>query len=191
MKENSHAARLKCPGCGGSSFTANPDGSLVCNYCHATYTLPEHICPFCGAPHAPDDRRCPSCGAELVRECPACGAPNSLLARRCQACGQRLEILDSLFDRVTGTRADWLLRVREDAPTIKAQEEEASRSRLADMWAAETRRREALMQARAERDRQQRIIMTVTISIVALVVILILVALAIVMSRLPGLSFPY
>jgi len=100
-----------------------------------------------------------------------------------------MEILDSLFARMTGTWADWLRQAREGAPVIKAQEEAASQARLADMWAAETRRRDALAQARAERDRQQRIIVTVTVSIVALVIVAILIALAIVMSRTPSPYF--
>jgi len=94
-----------------------------------------------------------------------------------------MEMLDSLFSRVTGTRADWLRQVREEAPTIKNQEEVASQARLAGMWAADARRREALARARAERDRQQRIIVTVTVAIVALVIVVVLVTLAITMSR--------
>jgi t-SNARE complex subunit (syntaxin) len=97
-----------------------------------------------------------------------------------------MEILESLFARVTGTRAEWLRQVREGAPEVKAQEEAASQARLADMWAAEKRRREDLVQARAERDRQQRILVTVTVAIVVVVVVVILVALAIVTLRAPS-----
>jgi t-SNARE complex subunit (syntaxin) len=100
-----------------------------------------------------------------------------------------MEILDSLFARVTGTRAEWLRQVREEAPSMKAQEEEASKARLADMWAAERRRREALAQSRAERDRQQRIIIAVTAAIIVLVIIVILIVLAIMTSSPPG-SYP-
>jgi hypothetical protein len=147
---------------------------------------PEQTCLLCGSPYEPGDRRCPSCGAELVRECPACGAPNPLAARKCLACGQELERLDSLFARVTGAKADWLRHVREEAPTIKAQEEDASRSRLEDMWAAETRRREALALMRAERDRQQRILVTVAVSMIALVVVVVLIAVVVWLSRAPS-----
>jgi len=103
-----------------------------------------------------------------------------------------MEILESLFARVTETRAGWLRHVREEAPAIRAQQEVASQARLAEMWAAEDRRREDLRRARAERDRQQRIIVTVTVAVVALVVVAVLVALVITMSRTPSPYFyPY
>jgi predicted amidophosphoribosyltransferase len=146
----------------------------------------ERACPFCGATYELGARHCSSCGADLVRECPACGALNALDSGRCLACGQELEILDSLFARVTGRRAEWLRQLREEAPAIKVQQEEASQARLAGMWADETRRREELARARAERDRQQRIIVGVAVGIVAIIVIAILVTLMITMSRTPG-----
>ncbi len=186
MEKKLRPLRPRCPRCGNSSFSADPDGRLICDQCQATLSPPGRVCPVCGAPCAPDDRHCPSCGTDLVRECPTCGALNPSIARKCLACGQELEILDSLFARVTGTRAQWLREVREGAPAIKAQEEAASESRLAEMWAAETRRREALAQARAERDRQQRIIIAVTASIVILVIIAILIGLTFVTANLPG-----
>jgi predicted amidophosphoribosyltransferase len=191
MKGSSYSARLECPGCGSASLTACPDGSLICDYCHTTYVPPERACPVCGAPYELDARHCPSCGVDLVRECPACGALNPSVAGKCLVCGQEMEILDSLFERVTGTRADWLRQVREEAPAIKAQEKAASQARLAEMWAAETRRRETLAQARAERDRQQRIIVTVTVSTVVLVVVAVLIALAVILGRTPSPYFSY
>ncbi len=189
MKDDSHSARLECPGCGSSSFTASSDGSLTCNYCHATYVPPERTCPVCGAVYEPDDRHCPSCGADLVRKCPACGVLNPSVARKCLVCGQEMEILESLFARVTGTRGDWLRQAREEAPAIKAQEEAASEYRLADMWAADERRREALAQTQAEHDRQQRIIITVTITIVAFVIVVALIAVAITASHIQSPYF--
>jgi len=92
--------------------------------------------------------------------------------------------LDSLFARITGSRADWLREAREESEAIKSQEEEASQSRLADMWAVEERRREALAQARAERDRQQRILVTVAVSIFALILLGLLVALVVTVGRM-------
>ncbi len=179
MKEHSHPEQLECPGCGSASFNANPDGSLVCDYCHTAYAPPERACSVCGAAYEPDAHRCPSCGAELVRECPDCGAPNPLLARKCMACGQRLEILESLFNRVTGTRGDWLRQVREEAPAIKVQQEAMSQARLAEMWSTEARRRETLAQAQVEQKRQERFIVAVAIAVVAIVITAVLVALAI------------
>ena len=93
------------------------------------------------------------------------------------ACGQELDVLDALFARVAGETAGWLQQVREQAPAIKAQQEEASQSRLAEMRADEMRRREAMARAQVERDRQQRIIVTVTVAIVALVFVVAFVSL--------------
>lgn len=140
----------------------------------------ERTCPVCGTACEPGAYRCPSCGADLERECPVCGAPNPPLAHECLACGQRLEILGSLFDRVTGTRTDWLNQAREEASGIKAQEEAASQTRLAEMWATESSRREDLAQAQVERDRQERIIVAVTVAAVALVIIVVIIMLVIV-----------
>ncbi|MFQ6100476.1 MAG: zinc ribbon domain-containing protein [Anaerolineae bacterium] len=187
MAKNSQPERLECPGCGSSSFTASPDGSLVCDYCHTAYVLPGRACPVCGAVYEPDARHCPACGADLVRECPACGTPNPAVARKCAACGQEMEILESLFARVTGTRAGWLREIREEAPAIKAQQEATSRARLADMWAADARRREALARAQAERDRQQRIMWNV--ALVVLIIVVVLIILAIVISRIQSPYF--
>lgn len=189
MGENSSTMRLECPGCGSSFFTTGPDGGLVCDYCHAAYAPPERACLVCGAAYEPDALRCPSCGADLVRECPACGAANSLVTGKCLVCGQEMEILDPLFARVTGTQGDWLRQVREEASTIKARQEAASKARLSGMWAAEMHRREALAQARAERDRQQRIIVAITVAIVVFVIIAVLVALVITTSRTPSPHF--
>lgn len=139
----------------------------------------ERTCPQCGTAYEPGVYRCLSCGADLERECPVCGALNPPLAHECLACGQRLEILGSLFDRVTGTRTDWLNQAREEASGIKAQEEAASQTRLAQMWATESSRREDLAQAQVERDRQERIIVAVTVAAVALVIVVVIIMLAI------------
>lgn len=186
----SDAVPWQCPGCGGTSFTVRPDGSLTCDDCQAAYVAPERACPACGATYQPEARRCPACGADLVRDCPACGAQNPWSASECLACGQELDILEALFARIAGTRTDWLRQVREGAPVLKAQEETASQARLAEMWEAEARRREDLERARAERDRQQRVLWTV--AIVVLVIVLALIALTLVISSPPSPHvYPY
>jgi len=129
--KDSHSVQLECPNCGSSSFATNPDGSVMCNYCHAVYEPPG---------------------------------------------GQ---VLDQLFERVTTTRTDWLRQVREEASAIKAQDEAASQARLAEMWATDERRREAIAQARAERDRQQRVMWSVALVVIVIFVVLVIVAIVI------------
>ena len=98
-------------------------------------------------------------------------------------------MLEALLTRATGATADWLQQQRDAAPAIKAQEEAASQARLAKMWAAEERRREELGRAQAERDRQQKIIVTITIAIAALLVIATVIVAAITASGAPSPHF--
>ena len=135
-------------------------------------------CPECGAAAAPDARFCSSCGTTLLRDCPACGAPNKLGARECTSCGQRLEILDTLFDRLTTDRAKWLNQLQQEAPAVKVQAEEASQARLQEMWALEAQRREELQQALIAREHQQRILVIAIVIAVAAVLVAVLVTLA-------------
>jgi len=174
MKE---PALPRCPGCGSTSFAADPEEGLICTYCRSALPLSENVCPNCGAPCEPTALYCPSCDSDLSRECPACSALNPPLARECLRCGQRLDVLDSLFSRVTGVGNEWLREVREGSPALKAQQQSASHARLTGMWADETHRREALARSEAERDRQERILIAATI-VVAILLVIAIVALA-------------
>ena len=144
MQDQPIPARLECPGCGGSSFTAGPDDSFTCNSCHAVYILPE---------------------------------------RERQTRGQEPGMLDALFVRATTATTDWLQQQRDEAPAIKAQQEAASQARLAEMWAADERRREGLARAQAEHDRRQKIIVATTVALVAVFVIAAIVLAAFAASR--------
>ncbi len=115
---------------------------------------------------------------EETRDCLSCGHVNPADASHCEACGQELGVLGTLFERVTGSRSDWLQELREQAPTLKAQQEAVSQAQMAEMLAAEERRYAALAQARAERDRQQRILVGVTAA-VCILLILIVIAVAV------------
>jgi ribosomal protein L40E len=179
MSEKPDTALPNCPGCGSSSFVANPNGNPICEYCFMAYTPSKQTCPDCGTPHEPDARRCTSCGADLLRPCLACGALNSWTVPRCLVCGQEMGILGSLFERVTSTRSGWLDEVREEATELKAQQEAIADAQLAEMWEIERHRREAMARAQAERDRQQRLILTLIGIAAALCIIAVIVALVI------------
>lgn len=99
-------------------------------------------------------------------------------------------MLDVLFARASMQRADWLREVREEASTVKAQQEAASEAQLAEMWAVERQRRRALAEAQAERDREHRIMFTVLGVVIAIIVIGVLVAVAISLSQPPAPSLP-
>jgi hypothetical protein len=82
-----------------------------------------------------------------------------------------------MFARLTRSTPDQLRRVREAGATIKAREEAASHARLADFWAEDDRRREALAKARAERARQERLGLALVVGVgVIFVVIAVVVA---------------
>ena len=118
----------------------------------------------------------------MVRPCQDCGALNPLNARYCLVCTQELTILDALFARVTGTTADRLHQQREQAAAAKAQEKTASRTRMAEMWAAEADRRKAVAEAQAKREQQERTFLIVAVSISIIVFIAVVITL-LVLSR--------
>lgn len=150
----------------------------------STQADPEELtCPNCGETYEPGFRHCPHCGTPLAYECPACGALNPVLARRCSACQQELEILDSLFTRITTQPwGDWQRELRGEANALKEELEAASQAHLARMWETDRQYREELAQARAEQERQQRIIVGVAVGLVALAVLAVLIALLIVIG---------
>ena len=78
---------------------------------------------------------------------------------------------DSLFERLTTRTPDQLRRIREKGERIKKEEETASQARLALMWAEDDRRREALADARAKRERQERRILMASLLLAGLAII--------------------
>lgn len=173
------ASPVTCSGCGSSSFIARQDSLPVCAYCGAPYTPTDPECPRCGERYDPGARRCPSCGAWLTRGCPVCGTLNPLVASQCLVCGQALSVAEAMFERLTTKTPAQLRRMREAGARVKIEERRASQSRMAEMWAADDRRREAREQAQALRARQERLIVTVAIVLVgAAVVVGIILAVA-------------
>lgn len=171
--EHQPASPTRCSGCRSTSFTAGPDGVVVCDYCGSARAERELECPRCGSPQATEaDGLCLSCGAVLARECPVCGVLNPTAARECVACGQTLVATDALFDRLTTRAPDQLRRIRETGAAIKTEEESASRARAAQMWADERAQREAWERVQAERDRRDRLILTVVIALVGVAILL-------------------
>ncbi|NLE46219.1 MAG: zinc ribbon domain-containing protein [Chloroflexi bacterium] len=136
------------------------------------------MCVSCGTACPVEWRHCPACGSPIGQICPACGEINPLTARDCSACGQILDVTEALLDRVVTERTAWLRHVREEAPSHKIQEQNASKARLDAMWELEAQRQTELKLSLAERERQQRIIVSITVGVVAVVVIALLILLA-------------
>jgi len=170
------APSIGCPGCGSTSFTADSNRLPVCEYCQVAYGAHGVECDRCGTAYKLTTRRCPTCGAALVCECPVCGTLNPLMAIKCLVCQQTLDAVDQMFARLTRSTTAQLHRTRELGADIKDLEEAASEARLAKMWAEEEERRAELAQARAERQRQERLMITIAIGVVAIIVITAIVA---------------
>jgi len=172
----SSAPSISCPGCGSTSFTTDSNGLPVCEYCQVAYEVRGSQCDRCGTAYELTVRHCPTCGVELVGECPICGTLNPLDAAKCLVCGQTLDAADQMFARLTRSTATQLRRTRELGADIKALEEAASEAQLAKMWAEEEARQAELAQARAERQRQERLMITIAIGVAAIIVVAAIVA---------------
>jgi hypothetical protein len=81
-----------------------------------------------------------------------------------------------MLTRLTKSTQDQLRQLRQAGATIKAQEEAASRARLAEMWAEDEQRREELAQARAERARRERRTIALALGLAAIVVVIAILA---------------
>jgi len=143
-------------------------------------------CSACGALCLPGARHCPSCGSELGMVCLHCGALNAATAQFCQNCGQSFNIVEPILERVTSGRYGWLTRVQQDADSVKELEEKASQARLSAMWEIEAQRREELSQARAERERQQRILVWGSVGIAAAFIAIILITFILLTTHAPA-----
>jgi len=94
-------------------------------------------------------------------------------------------VADSLFERLATGTPDQLRRMRQKGKQIKSDEEIASRTRLARMWAEDDRRRQALADAHAERERQERLILMASLALVGLAIVVVIV---LAISGAPGPS---
>ncbi len=142
---------LRCSGCGSTALVPNPDGTLTCAYCGTTYEITGRTCPYCGA-------------------------ANLLEAKYCSQCGHLMDVLGFILEtRAPTSTQEHLEHVRREAAKIKAETEAASQERLRRWWAEEEERRQALAAAQAERDRQERMLLTGALAFAAIIILAILV----------------
>lgn len=166
---------LHCTQCGASPLGDNGDGTVSCSYCGTKFAHPERVCPQCGAVNEQDTRQCVSCGQRLREPCVRCGTLNWVHASHCRSCGALLNVLEHIAARRAETTAERLHRFQAGMPALKQEAERASQARLDAMWAKERARMEALAQARAEQQRQERLIWTLAAVGIGIVLITILV----------------
>jgi len=172
-------ALLKCSQCGGSPLKDNGDGTLSCPFCSSTFAHPDCVCPRCETVNEPDVRLCVSCGQKLREPCVRCGALNPVNASFCHECGAGLDLLEHIAARRAVTDASRLEQMQSEATRIKEETERASQERMSKFWAQEQARLESLARAKAEQQRQERLIV-LSVSAALLVVVLSIIALAVV-----------
>jgi hypothetical protein len=129
----------------------NPDGTLTCAYCGTTYEVTGRTCPNCGAVNPPESEHCARCGRVL-------DMVGFILQSRLQV-----------------TTRERLEQIRAEAARLKAESEAASQERLCRWWAEEEERRRALAAAQAERDRQERMLLTGALVFTAVVILALII----------------
>jgi ribosomal protein L40E len=174
---------LTCSQCGGSPLKDNGDGTISCPFCGSTFAHPERVCPRCETVNELDARLCVSCGEKLREPCVRCGALNAVNASYCHECGAGLDLLEHLAARRAVSDADRLQQLQSEATRIKEDTERASQERMSKFWAQEQTRLQSLAKAKAEQQRQERLIwILATCAVIILVIVLVALGL---MALLP------
>src|SRR5512136_1826453 len=167
-------ALRKCSQCGGSPLKDNGDGTLSCPFCSSTFAHPDCVCPRCETVNEPDVCLCVSCGQKLREPCVRCGALNPVNASFCYECGAGLDLLEHIAARRAVTDAGRLLQLQSEAAHIKEESERASQERMSKFWAQEQARLESLARAKAERQRQERLLWILATSAIVIAVLVLL-----------------
>lgn len=128
--------------------------AAACKYCGSVFSMSEGICP-------------------------RCGTANSEQAEACRECGEPLSMIGRVFQRHQDARRppQFLAYARQQAPSIKRTEAEASRQRSDSLNAQEAKRIEGLRLQLAEQAAKDRRLMMIGLaSLGGLVIILLSVA---------------
>ena len=141
---------LKCPHCGGTTFTDYGDGLIACQRCYTQFDLNQQQCPLCGFLLAEGVVICTRCGTDLRGE------------------GAQRIIRERLM-----TTADWRRARLSQVQRVKAEAEEASQRRLEAWWEEDRKRREAERQQELARQRHRRNVLAIWGLIVVVIVLLI------------------
>ena len=170
----SDVLQSKCSQCGGAPLKDNGDGTVACPFCGSMFVHPERVCPRCETVNPTDARVCVSCGEKLRESCVRCGALNPVQASYCRECGAALDLLEHIAARRALTDANRLQQIQSEATRVKEETERASQERMSAFWAQEQARLAALAKAKAEQQRQERLIWILTTSAVVILVIVLL-----------------
>ncbi len=129
-----------------------------------------------------DSAICAYCGSSFVMSpavCPHCGTVNSEDDEACLQCGEPLTTMGRVFQRHQDARRppQFLQHAREQAPSIKRSEAEASRLRTETFNSEEAKRLENLrIQHQVQAAKDRKLILIGLAFLACLVVLLLLVA---------------
>ncbi len=168
---------FECPNCGAKNLVQDERGRLTCTFCDSSFGEATRICPNCGDYNEDGVRHCARCGTALVRDCPACGADNWALAEHCVNCGRSLDVIEQMARRWQQTTRERLQQWRAGVAELRANEESATRRRMAVLMETERARQEALLKAQAvqrQRDRQMYVMVAVSLAVFCLIVVVLL-----------------
>ena len=136
-----------CPYCGAFAYKLIDERWLACKECEHEFDIHHDLCPSCGHLNLAEATTCGNCQASL-----------------------RKDTLDSMFETLSRSRAQWHNRRLGTSLLQKHQDIAASEQRMAALWAEDRERRERIARELAEnRKRERRAI--VIIGVIGVVVV--------------------
>lgn len=172
---NEFLQEIACPSCRNPIDIREHGRHIQCDACGNHYIVEGHLCPYCQTYHRQEVGFCSQCGQPLTRVCRKCYTSNWAGNEYCQQCGSPMDILELLQTSHTKTTADRLNQQMERAKALKAQDEEASRKRMAEMMAQEeARQREVNRRIQKKKEEEMKVLM-ITIGVVVIFILILLI----------------
>ena len=164
-----------CPKCRSSVELSPGNDHAVCAGCAERYPLEGHWCGACSTYHQARSSICQECGALLVLTCRHCYEPNWPGAEICRHCGHSLNMVDQLSDYHKRDTADRLNQQMRNSTIIKEQERQSSQERMTELIAIEEARQAELQQRAAKQKEQERQMLILVFGAVLLFIIFLVV----------------
>jgi hypothetical protein len=171
---NEFLTEISCPNCLLPIDIRKHGRHVQCDACGSQFILEEHICPDCQTYHEDNTSFCTQCGQALTRLCHRCHTSNWPGDEYCRQCGNALDIFDLLRLHTNQGTVERLQQQMESAGQLKAQEEEASQKRMAELVAIEEARQAQLRRRQKKQKAQERKMLIVTFGSVAFFILIVI-----------------
>lgn len=165
---------IACHQCLGMGLELEPIGDVRCKFCGAINAMAGPVCPRCERVNAAGAPICEACNVALVRTCPKCNTPNWSGNDQCTQCGQSLDTFTAVMAR-KGDAGEKFHEQRRELAAVSAQEVEGSRQRMEYFEGIERRRQQALRDAKARKEREQRVALTIAFVLIGFILLSFLV----------------